>query len=79
MYADLQIKRDIYDSDEHRMLRETVQEYIRQHVIPYREEWEEQSCCSREAWLKAGELGLLNLSISDHDGARGLDFSFRAL
>lgn len=79
MYADLQIKRDIYDSDEHRMLRETVQEYVRQHVLPYREEWEEESCCSREAWLKAGELGLLNLSISDQYGGGGLDFSFSAL
>ena len=79
MYSDLQIPRDIYNTEEHRMLRETVQEYVRQHLLPYREEWEENRCCSREAWLKAGELGLLNLNISPEYGGGGLDFSFSAL
>jgi acyl-CoA dehydrogenase len=79
MYADLQIAREIYNTEEHEMLRETVREYVKQHVLPYREEWEENSCCSREAWLKAGELGLLNLSISSEYGGGGLDFSFSAL
>lgn len=79
MYADLHIPREIYNTEEHKMLRETVQEYVKHHVLPFREEWEENSCCSREAWLKAGELGLLNLSISSEYGGGGLDFSFSAL
>ncbi|MCL4169550.1 UNVERIFIED_CONTAM: hypothetical protein GTU68_044790, partial [Idotea baltica] len=61
------------------MLRETVREYLKKHVLPYREEWEENSYCSREAWLKAGELGLLNISLSEKYGGGGLDFSFSAL
>lgn len=79
MYADIQIKRDIYDTEEHQMLRGTVREYLKKHVLPYREEWEENSYCSREAWLKAGELGLLNISLSEEYGGGGLDFSFSAL
>ncbi|MEZ5043977.1 MAG: acyl-CoA dehydrogenase family protein [Saprospiraceae bacterium] len=79
MYADLKIKRAIYDSEEHQMLRETVREFLKQHVLPYREEWEEVGYCSREAWRKAGELGLLNISLSEKYGGAGLDFSFSAL
>ena len=79
MYADLKIKRDVYGTEEHQMLRETIREYLKQHVLPYREEWEEQGFCSREAWLKAGELGLLNISLSEAYGGGGLDFSFSAL
>lgn len=79
MYTDLKIKREIYGSEEHEMLRETIRDYIEQHINPYREEWEENCCCSREAWLKAGELGLLNLSLSEEYGGGGLDFSFSAL
>ena len=79
MYEDLKIKRDVYGTEEHKMVRETVREYLKQHVLPYREQWEEQGYCSREAWLKAGELGLLNISLSEEYGGGGLDFSFSAL
>ena len=79
MFSNVEIPREAYPTEEHQMLRETVLEYAKKHVLPYREKWEEQGYCDREAWLKAGELGLLNLSCSAEFGGGGLGFSFSAL
>lgn len=79
MYQDLSIKRSLYDTEEHEMFREMVREYIKQHVTPYREQWEKQGYCNREAWLEAGKLGLLNMTVAEEYGGGGLDFSFSAI
>ena len=79
MFSNVEISREPYHSEEHQMLRDTIHEYAKKYALPFREEWEEQGYCSRDAWLKAGELGLLNLSCSAEYGGGGLDFSFSAL
>lgn len=79
MYADIKIEREIYASEEHQMLKETIQDFYKRDIQPYREEWEEAGVCSKEAWLKAGELGLLCLDIPEEYGGGGLDFTFSAL
>lgn len=61
------------------MLRDTIREFYKKEIQPHREEWEANGMCSREAWLKAGELGLLCLDIPEEYGGGGLDFSFSAL
>ncbi len=79
MYKDLQIPRDVYNTEEHEMVRQTIQEFYKKEIAPNREAWEKQGYCSREVWKAAGELGLLNLSLSEKYGGGGLDFSFSAL
>ena len=79
MYKDLKITRDLYQTEEHNMLREVIQQFVKQHVNPYREEWEKQGFVPRELWLKAGELGLLNVNVAQKYGGGGLDFSFCAV
>jgi acyl-CoA dehydrogenase len=79
MYSKIQIPRTVYRTEEHQFFRQTIQEYIRKDLEPYREKWEEQGYCDKEAWLKAGELGLLCLTIPEQYGGGGLDFSFSAL
>lgn len=73
------LPRSIYSSEEHQMLRETVQAYYKNDVAQHREKWEKQGYCDKEAWLKAGELGLLGLTLDPEYGGSGLDFSFSAL
>ena len=79
MYKNIQIPRTIYATEEHHMFKEVIQNYVKKHVDPYREKWEEQGYCDKEAWLAAGELGLLNLTSAPAYGGGGLDFSFSAL
>ena len=74
-----QLPRKIYATEEHQMLRETIEAFYKQDVEPYREKWEKQGYCDKEAWLKAGELGLLGLTLDPEYGGSGLDFSFSAL
>ena len=74
-----ELPREIYATEEHEMLRGTIREWLKNDVIPHREEWEENSACSREVWLKAGELGLLGLTLDPEYGGMGLDFSFSSL
>jgi len=74
-----QLPREIYASEEHQMLAETVRAYYKSDVEPHREKWEKQGYCDKEAWLKAGELGLLGLTLAPEYGGSGLDFSFSAL
>jgi len=78
MNSSIQLPRDAYGTEEHQMLLESFREYIKNDVEPYREEWEEATACSREAWLKAGELGFLGLTCDPKYGGAGLDFSYSA-
>ncbi len=79
MYADISLKREIYGTEEHTMLRDTLKEFIKKDVAPFTDEWEEQGYVSREVWTKAGELGLLCMDMPFEYGGGGLDFSFNAL
>ena len=74
-----ELPRAVYASEEHQMFRKTVQDFFKNHALPYREKWEEQGFCDREAWLKAGELGLIGLTLDPKYGGMGLDFSYSAL
>ena len=79
MNSSIQLPRDVYGTEEHQMLRDTVLEFFKTEIEPNREEWEENTACSREAWLKAGELGLLGLTLDPKYGGSGLDFSYSAV
>ncbi|MDP6345055.1 MAG: acyl-CoA dehydrogenase family protein, partial [Alphaproteobacteria bacterium] len=46
-------------SEEHEIFRASVRRFVDEEIVPHREQWEEDGQISREAWLKAGELGLL--------------------
>ena len=79
MYKNIKLARSVYATEEHQLFQEVVQGYIKKHVLPHREKWEEQGYCDKSAWLEAGKLGLLNLTSAPEYGGGGLDFSFAAL
>ncbi|MFT7588109.1 MAG: acyl-CoA dehydrogenase [Limisphaerales bacterium] len=74
-----QLPRPVYGTEEHEMLKTSISRYFENHVNPHRENWEEQGYCDRDAWLKAGELGLLGITLDPKYGGMGLDFTFSAL
>ncbi len=74
-----ELPRKIFATEEHGFFKSSIEQYFQTHVIPFREKWEEQGYCDREAWLKAGELGLLGITCDPAYGGGGLDFSFAAM
>lgn len=79
MLKDVLIKRKVYNSEEHIMLKQGVQDFIKTEIDPYNEKWEEEGMVSRELWKKAGEMGLLCIDMPTKYGGAGLEFSFSAL
>ena len=79
MFKNIQIPRTIFQSEEHQMLKESLEAFLKEHAEPYNDEWEKNSMVSREVWLKAGEMGYLCMDMPEEYGGGGLDFSFNAL
>jgi len=72
------IPRTIFKT-EHELFRDTVRRFLETEIVPYHEEWEEVRLVPREAWLKAGETGLLGTSIAEEYGGSGAGFLFDAV
>ncbi len=64
---------------EHELFRDTVRHFLETEIVPYHEAWEEVQLVPREAWLKAGETGLLGTSIGEEYGGSGAGFLFDAV
>ena len=72
------IERTLFDSD-HEIFRDTVRRFIEEEISPNHAEWEKDGKISREAWLKAGELGLLCASMPKEYGGGGVDRTFSVI
>src|SRR5579862_2566155 len=57
---------------QHEMFRETVRRFLKAEVQPHAERWREQGIVDRQAWLKAGETGLLLLWADEKYGGAGI-------
>lgn len=71
--------RDCFD-EEHEMFRDSVRSFMTKEVRPYSEKWQEQGIVDREAFLKAGEQGLLLMWADERYGGAGIsDFRFEQI
>ena len=73
------LEREIYASEEHKMMRDMIQDFIKNEIIDNIEAWEKKGMVSRNIWERAGALGLLCIDMPEEYGGSGLDFSFSAL
>ena len=70
------MKRLIFDED-HDMFRDATRRFMQAEVEPHVERWREQGICDRDAFLKAGEQGLLGMWVPEEYGGMGIeDFRF---
>src|SRR5690606_34429133 len=60
-------------TDEHRMLRQTVADFARKEVDPQAATYDERGVLNVELFRKAGELGLLGITVPEEDGGAGMD------
>ena len=64
---------------EHDAFRATVRRFIAEEITPHHAEWERAGQVPRALWRRAGELGLLCLTMPEAYGGAGVDFSFSAI
>ena len=60
-----------YMTDELRMFRDAVRQFVQREVVPFHEQWEKDGIVSREVWLKAGEAGFLCMDVPEEYGGLG--------
>jgi len=73
------MQRTIFE-EEHEMFRDSVRSFMKNEIMPHRERWAEQGSVDREAFLKAGEQGLLLMWADEEYGAAGIsDFRYEQI
>ena len=60
-------------TEEHRLLAETVREFVATEVEPQAAAYNREEKFNRDLFRRAGELGLLGLTVAEDDGGAGLD------
>lgn len=73
------MERKIFE-EEHEMFRDSVRAFISNEIRPHSDKWHEQGIVDREAFLKAGEMGLLLMWADEKYGAAGIrDFRYEQI
>jgi alkylation response protein AidB-like acyl-CoA dehydrogenase len=71
--------RNIFDED-HEMFRDASRAFLINEIKPHVDKWDEQEIVDREAFLKAGEQGLLCMWADEKYGGAGIsDFRFEQI
>ena len=66
------MQRLIFD-EEHEMFRDSVRSFMQNEIAPHSDRWHEAGMVDREAFLKAGEMGLLLMWADEEYGGAGVD------
>ncbi len=66
--------------DEHEMFRDAARSFLQNEIGPHAERWAEQEIVDREAFLKAGEQGMLCMWADEEYGGAGVtDFRYEQI
>jgi alkylation response protein AidB-like acyl-CoA dehydrogenase len=58
---------------EHEDFRATVRRFYRDEIMPCHAQWEQQQCVDRSIWRRAGDLGMLCMTMPEEYGGAGAD------
>lgn len=73
------MSRRIFD-EEHEIFRDSVRSFMKKEIGPNSDRWHEQGIVDREAFLKAGEQGLLLMWVDEKYGGAGVpDFRYEQI
>ncbi len=61
-------------TEEHELLRQSMQKFIAKEITPNIEEWEKNEHCEKAMFAKMGEKGFFAASFPEEYGGSGLDF-----
>src|SRR5690349_6537094 len=74
----MKVERSVYRED-HEQLRTPGRRSIERECAPHEEEWNQACIVSREIWRKAGQEGLLCVSLPTDYGGGGGDFGHSSI
>jgi len=60
-------------TEEHKVIRQSVRDWLNQHISPYINEWAQNNSCPTHLVKQMGEMGMFGPSIPEKYGAPGLD------
>ena len=73
------MERKLFD-EEHEIFRDSVRTFLKNELQPHSDRWHEQGIVDREAFLKAGEQGLLLMWADEKYGGAGMkDFRYEQI
>nr|WP_221471318.1 acyl-CoA dehydrogenase family protein [Amycolatopsis umgeniensis] len=79
MAVPLQIQKSSWSTTELEDLRDLARTFCQKELVPNQERWAAEKKVDRELWTKAGEVGLLALSIPEEYGGGGGTFAHEAV
>ncbi len=72
------MKRTIF-SEEHKLFRKTIREFVKKEIVPNYEQWEKDKQVPKEVYLKLGELGGLCPMAEEEYGGLEVDILFQTI
>ncbi|MEJ2717378.1 MAG: acyl-CoA dehydrogenase family protein, partial [Deltaproteobacteria bacterium] len=69
----------IYDSEEHRIFRDSFRKFVAREITPHVPEWEDQRAVPRSIWLKMGQEGYLCPWLPEEYGGLDLGFEYSVI
>ena len=73
------MKRLIFNED-HEMFRDSVRKFMQAEIAPHVERWRDAGICDKDAFVKAGDQGLLCMWVDEKYGGLGIsDFRFEQI
>ncbi len=74
-----QAYRSPWMTEELDILRTAVRKFVQSELAPYEPTWQKQGYVDREAWLQAGEMGIVLADIPEEYGGAGGTFAHEAV
>lgn len=69
----------MYFTEEHRLFRESLKDFLQKEVVPHIDKWEASGQIERFIWKKFGEMGYFSLAVPEADGGLGLDLFYTVI
>jgi alkylation response protein AidB-like acyl-CoA dehydrogenase len=65
-----------YLTEEHRLFRAGLQQFLQKEVVPFIDEWEANGKIDPTIWKKFGDMGYLGINYPEQYGGLGLDYFY---
>ena len=69
----------MYFTEEHKLFRQGLQDFLKKEVKPNIDQWEEDQRIPKEIWKKMGDMGYLGLNYSEEYGGTDVDFFYSVI
>lgn len=69
----------IYFTEEHRLFRESLKDFLQKEVVPHIEKWEETGIIDRFIWKKFGDMGFFGIKYPEVYGGLDLDLFYTVI